>query len=253
MNWAPCLAASWARSSCFWIIDSLSPVQLAWTSAPRTVRDIGLPSSGWGWVRGREGTPRRRLWGVRAVAGPRVSRRRRLVRGGVGTTAHVPLGELAAATLGIEPAHEEVRELPIDLAPVVGEVAGPAVGDEDVAVDGENVVVGLPGAGLVGVLQPRGDERRPPDERLVERVVGVPDIRAEQVADGDRIVESPGVDIALEPVAESGAVHGCLRGRAWWANGSTGGSGRRRMCCNPVSRPWVREEDPWVSARLPGR
>lgn len=28
-TWAPCLAASWARSSCFWIIDSLSPVQLA--------------------------------------------------------------------------------------------------------------------------------------------------------------------------------------------------------------------------------
>src|SRR6187402_2296699 len=43
MNWAPCLAASCARSSCFWIIDSLSPVQLAWTSAPRTVRDIGSP------------------------------------------------------------------------------------------------------------------------------------------------------------------------------------------------------------------
>ena len=33
MNWAPCLAASWAYPSCFWIIDSLSPVQVAWTSA----------------------------------------------------------------------------------------------------------------------------------------------------------------------------------------------------------------------------
>src|SRR6476620_9575955 len=40
MNWAPCLAASWARCSCFWIIDSLSPVQLACRSAPRTVRGI---------------------------------------------------------------------------------------------------------------------------------------------------------------------------------------------------------------------
>ena len=58
MNWAPCLAASWARCSCFWIIDSLSPVQLAWTSAPRTVRAISASpqrlctSLGWWWSEG---------------------------------------------------------------------------------------------------------------------------------------------------------------------------------------------------------
>src|SRR6476620_9554811 len=40
MTCAPALAASWARSSCFWIIDSLSPVQDAWTRAPRTIRGI---------------------------------------------------------------------------------------------------------------------------------------------------------------------------------------------------------------------
>ena len=45
MNWAPALAASWARSSCFWIIDSLSPVQLAWTSAPRMVRAMSRVTS----------------------------------------------------------------------------------------------------------------------------------------------------------------------------------------------------------------
>src|SRR5512146_3158301 len=58
MNWAPCLAASWARSSCFWIIDSLSPVQLAWTSAPRTVRGIGrAPRTLIEWNERRQGTP----------------------------------------------------------------------------------------------------------------------------------------------------------------------------------------------------
>ena len=53
MNWAPCSAASWARCSCFWIINSLSPVQLAWTSAPRTVRGIlASPHSGGSWSKG---------------------------------------------------------------------------------------------------------------------------------------------------------------------------------------------------------
>src|SRR5678816_1097554 len=43
MTWAPCLLASWAACSCFWIIDSLSPVQLAWRSAPRTMRGMSDP------------------------------------------------------------------------------------------------------------------------------------------------------------------------------------------------------------------
>ncbi len=70
MNWAPCAAASWARCSCFWIIDSLSPVQLAWTSAPRTVRGIlASPHSraGSGCSERREGTPR----GGRRAGSPR--------------------------------------------------------------------------------------------------------------------------------------------------------------------------------------
>ena len=84
------------------------------------------------------------------------------------------------------------------------------MGDEHVAIDGEHVVIGLPRAGLVGLLAPRRHDGGAPDHRLVERVVGVADIRAEQVADGYRIVEAPRVDVALEPVAESGAIHGCL-------------------------------------------
>src|SRR5688572_15903170 len=46
MIWAPCLAASWACFSCFWIIDSLSPVQLAWRSAPFTLRGISTLTRG---------------------------------------------------------------------------------------------------------------------------------------------------------------------------------------------------------------
>jgi serine/threonine protein kinase len=37
-------AASRAYFSCFWIIDSLSPVHSAWSSAARTIRAIGPPS-----------------------------------------------------------------------------------------------------------------------------------------------------------------------------------------------------------------
>src|SRR6185295_13346419 len=68
MAWAPWREASWARCSCFWIIDSLSPVQLAWTSAPRTVRGISRVTSTDVPKRG-ESTPRRtagRRW--RALA-----------------------------------------------------------------------------------------------------------------------------------------------------------------------------------------
>src|SRR5690242_7011050 len=47
MIWAPCCFASCAYCSCFWIIDSLSPVQLACRSAPRTLRAIDhLPRGG---------------------------------------------------------------------------------------------------------------------------------------------------------------------------------------------------------------
>ena len=68
--------------------------------------------------------------------------------------------------------------------PVVGQVARPAVGDEHVAVDREDVVVGLPRAGIVGVVQPRLDDRVAADDGLVERVECIADVGAEQVADG---------------------------------------------------------------------
>src|SRR5215207_5021972 len=54
---APCCLASWAYRSCFWIIDSLSPVQVACSSAPRTIRDIATPSfEACGPARGRDRT-----------------------------------------------------------------------------------------------------------------------------------------------------------------------------------------------------
>ena len=148
MNWAPCLAASWARSSCFWIIDSLSPVQLAWTSAPRTVRAI-CASPRWGRVGVADGA-----YTAQARAGL-------LSPGnGLGRRRHVPLGELAAAALVVEAADEDVGELAVDGRSVVGQVAGPAVGDAGVAVDGEDLVVGLPGPGLRRDRSAR--RRRPP-------------------------------------------------------------------------------------------
>src|SRR4029079_8091827 len=43
MTWAPCFLASCVAATCFWIIDSLSPVQLACSSAPRTILGISSP------------------------------------------------------------------------------------------------------------------------------------------------------------------------------------------------------------------
>src|SRR5687767_11414636 len=53
--------------------------------------------------------------------------RRLLVRDGVRSSAHVVLGELAAASLGVEAADEHIRELAIDGLPVVRQVARPTV------------------------------------------------------------------------------------------------------------------------------
>src|SRR3954453_4648150 len=62
MIWAPCCFASWAYCSCFWIIDSLSPVQVACSSAPRTLRAMCVTLLG---VRAR---PVRRALGRRPVS-----------------------------------------------------------------------------------------------------------------------------------------------------------------------------------------
>src|SRR6476661_6761981 len=106
MTCAPASAASWARCSCFWIIDSLSPVQLAWTSALRTVRGIAASTSDdAGTV-----TKGRRVHrkGIAGRPSPRPSAgRRRLVRGRLGSLAHVPLGELAAPPAVVEAADED--------------------------------------------------------------------------------------------------------------------------------------------------
>ena len=40
---------------------------------------------------------------------------------------------------------------------------------------------------------------RPPDDGLTEGIEGIPDVGAEQVADGHRVEEAPGIDVAIEP------------------------------------------------------
>ena len=87
--------------------------------------------------------------------------RRLLLRDGLRALPHVVLGVLATTAVRVEAAHEDVGELPVDGGPIVGQVERPAVGDERVAVDREHLVVGLPRAGLVGIGEPRGDDRRP--------------------------------------------------------------------------------------------
>src|SRR6185369_3302199 len=86
------------------------------------------------------------------------------------SSPHVPLGELATAAVAVEAHDEDIRELTVDRGPIVGQVAGPAVGDAGVAVDGEDLVVGLPRPGLVGIGQPCRDDRSAPHDSLVERV-----------------------------------------------------------------------------------
>src|ERR1700741_5472740 len=119
MTWAPWREASTARSSCFSIIDSLSPVQLAWTSAARTLRALVVVTSrrdprpsesrsvvSWSLV-GRGYLSSRPAGETSARGGP-------LVVGRFGGAPVVVLGELPTSTVGIDPALEDGRPLPID-------------------------------------------------------------------------------------------------------------------------------------------
>jgi hypothetical protein len=82
---------------------------------------------------------------------------------------HVPLAVLDAAAVGVEAEQEQVVEL-LDAAAVAVEVAAVAIGDGLVAGDQHRPVAALVGPLLVGVLQPRGHDRLPPPDRLVERL-----------------------------------------------------------------------------------
>src|SRR4029453_97723 len=85
---------------------------------------------------------------------------------------HVPLAELGAAAVGVEAEQEQVVVLVADGAVGV-EVAAVAPGHRLVAGDQERAVGALVGPGLVAVLQPVGDDRLPPPDRLAARVVEV--------------------------------------------------------------------------------
>ncbi len=79
--------------------------------------------------------------------------------------------------------------------------------DEHVPIDREDVVVGLPRAGIIRVVEPRLDHGVPAGDRLAERIERVADVGAEQIPDRHRIVEPPRVHVALEPRAEAGTIH----------------------------------------------
>src|SRR3954453_16087518 len=78
----------------------------------------------------------------------------------LGTSSHVPLGELAAPAVRVEAADEDIRELPGDSAPIVCQVAGPTVRDARLAIDREDLVIGLPRTWLIGIREPGSDDRR---------------------------------------------------------------------------------------------
>src|SRR5829696_8964030 len=123
--------------------------------------------------------------------------------------AHVPLAELGAAAVGVEAEQEQVVVLVADGAVGV-EVAAVAPGHRLVAGDQERAVGALVGPGLVAVLQPVGDDRLPPPDRLVERVVEVDDVLAEQRPDLLRVVGAPGLAVAVQPGRHGPLVHGVL-------------------------------------------
>src|SRR4029453_10170326 len=69
----------------------------------------------------------------------------------------------------------------------------------------DRFVVGPPGAWLVARtrvargFKPRPDDRVTADEPVVRRVVAVPGVLAEQVADRGGVVGGPGSDVPVEP------------------------------------------------------
>jgi diacylglycerol kinase (ATP) len=113
--------------------------------------------------------------------------------------------------LGTTPLELEVRPAALRVivpGPVVGQVARPAVRHADVAIDRERLVVGLPRAGLVRIGQPGGHDRGAADHGFAEGIERVAHVGAEEVADGGRIAEPPGIDVPIEPGLERGVVHG---------------------------------------------
>src|SRR5829696_1503610 len=189
MTWAPCALASCAYCSCFWIIDSLSPVQVACRSAPRTIRDMRSASSRTSTrsVGPPSGRP------PSAGTGPRREGRKDTTHGGSGEPSalldeELREGRALAGLVELEEEHVVVR--PVALAVPV---AARARRNGASPVDGPRGVVGLVRAGLVAILQPvRGDGIAAAD-RVIARVVAVLGVRGEQGADRLRVVGLPGV------------------------------------------------------------
>src|SRR3954451_3581 len=136
------------------------------------------------------------------TAPPAGAQGRNLLGKGLGTSSHVPLGELATAAVPVEAADEDIRELAVDSAPIVGQVAGPTVRDACLAIDREDLVIGLPRTRLVRIGEPGRDDPRATGHRFIEWVERVAHVGGDQVADDGSIEEPPGIDVAVEPGLE---------------------------------------------------
>ena len=68
-----------------------------------------------------------------------------------------------------------------------------------VALDGKRVVLRLPGARGILILQPIRGDRGAANERLRERVVAVGGVIAEEPGDRVRVIARPGGDVGVEP------------------------------------------------------
>jgi hypothetical protein len=88
------------------------------------------------------------------------------------------------------------------------EVAAVAPGHRLVPGDQDRAVAALVGAGLVAVLEPVGDDRVAPADRLLERVVVVLGVLAEQRPDLLGVVGAPGLAVAVQPGRDRPFVHG---------------------------------------------
>ena len=198
-------------SPCFYGIDMADEDELA--AAHRSVEQmretVGATSLHYLSLEGmQEATPARGLGlprllhapaappGARAEPRPGPSARRRARRGDLrvagpgkpgpyappsAEVAPVPLRELAATAVRGETKHVEVLE---DLAV---RVRRPTDGNRAIALDDERPVLRLPGAGLVRLLQPVGDDRLPAADRLTDRVVRVDGVLGEERADRGRV------------------------------------------------------------------
>src|SRR6476646_5626261 len=113
----------------------------------------------------------------------------------------VPLGELTAASFGVEADHEAVVVDRVDRTAGLDDVRARAGGDRNVTGDGDRLVEGVvcarlvPGRGalVIPLPQPGVHHGIPSRDGLVVWVVPVADVLAEQRLDLPAVVRLPGL------------------------------------------------------------